>query len=494
MAENSYKGILKSTALFGGVQVLNVLVNIIRGKLVAMILGPDGMGISSLLGSAAATIQQFFSLGLNTTAMREISQAKETNDAQEQSFIVAVFRKLVLLAAIAALIFTAVSSLWLSDFSFGNTEYFWFFIILGFVVFFSLLSNREVTLLQGMREYKRVASCSVIGSLCGLLVGVPLYYIFGIRGIAPAMLVLAVVTFSYNRYNTSKLNIEPANVSVQESIKKGKDMVTLGLLMMLGAVIGNFTTYGLNAFIRYFGSIQDVGLYSAANSITNQYTGMVFAAMATDYFPRLAGVMNNKMADIRSIVSQEAEIVLLIITPLAMLIIMTAPLLIRILLSEDFIVVTDIIRYMGFMVVFKAVCFPLGYVGILKNNKTFFFWTECIWTNVKTFSVFSIFYYLWGINGMGKAALCSSILDLCVVIPLYYYVFNVTYTSECFKMMAKLLVLASLCLFSSLLSSTYVSIAGMLIIFVISCIYVYEQINLRTDLKTKVMSKLRRNG
>lgn len=490
MAENSYKGIMKGTALFGGVQVINVLVNIIRGKLVAVILGPDGMGISSILTSASTTIQQFFSFGLNTTAMREISQARESHNHKAQSFIISVFRRLVLYTAIAAILFTVIGYKLLSSFSFGSTEYSWFFLILGFVVFFTLLSNGELTLLQGMREYKRVASCSILGSICGLLVGVPLYYVFGVYGIAPAMLVLAIVVFSYNRYNTSKLDIKPTNVTIGETLTKGQNMLVLGLLIMLGAVIGNLSTYGLNAFIRFIGSIEDVGLYSAANSITNQYVGLVFTAMATDYFPRLAGVINNSNTDVNNIVSQEAEIVLLVITPLAMLIMITAPLVIRILLSDEFLAVTDIIRYMGFMVIFKAVCFPLGYVGILKNNRKFYFWTECIWTNVKTFIVFSLFYYYCGINGMGIAALCSSVLDVIVTIPLYKYVFDVHFTCVCFKLMATLLFMAGICLVSSLIPSVFISFPSMAIIFVITMRYVYKQIKIRVDILSLVRSKI----
>lgn len=37
-------------------------------------------------------------------------------------------------------------------------------------------------------------------------------------------------------------------------------------------------------FISNFGSLKDVGLYQAANSITNQYVGVVFAAMGADFF------------------------------------------------------------------------------------------------------------------------------------------------------------------------------------------------------------------
>ena len=48
---DSYSHILRYTGLFGGVQGLNILVGIVRNKLVAMILGPDGMGLISLFNS-----------------------------------------------------------------------------------------------------------------------------------------------------------------------------------------------------------------------------------------------------------------------------------------------------------------------------------------------------------------------------------------------------------------------------------------------------------
>ena len=43
-ADNSYGHVLKYTGIFGGVQVLNILVGLVRTKAVALLLGPAGMG------------------------------------------------------------------------------------------------------------------------------------------------------------------------------------------------------------------------------------------------------------------------------------------------------------------------------------------------------------------------------------------------------------------------------------------------------------------
>ena len=63
--KSSYRGIMKGTAIFGGVQVFNILINVIRGKLVAFLLGPEGMGISALFVSTTNIITQFTGFGLS---------------------------------------------------------------------------------------------------------------------------------------------------------------------------------------------------------------------------------------------------------------------------------------------------------------------------------------------------------------------------------------------------------------------------------------------
>ncbi len=52
--DDSYSHILKYTGIFGGVQGLNILMSVVRNKLVAIILGPEGMGLISLFSIPAS--------------------------------------------------------------------------------------------------------------------------------------------------------------------------------------------------------------------------------------------------------------------------------------------------------------------------------------------------------------------------------------------------------------------------------------------------------
>ena len=57
-ASNSYKNIFKATSLFGGVQIYQILINVIRSKFIALLLGPYGVGIQGLLITGTDLVKQ----------------------------------------------------------------------------------------------------------------------------------------------------------------------------------------------------------------------------------------------------------------------------------------------------------------------------------------------------------------------------------------------------------------------------------------------------
>ncbi|MEG2494709.1 MAG: O-antigen translocase, partial [Mucinivorans sp.] len=78
--QKSYRNIAKTTSIFGGVQIIQIFISLIRGKLIAVLLGAAGMGINTILVSVINLISQTSTLGLNFSAVRNISQAHESGD------------------------------------------------------------------------------------------------------------------------------------------------------------------------------------------------------------------------------------------------------------------------------------------------------------------------------------------------------------------------------------------------------------------------------
>ncbi|NSW94260.1 MAG: oligosaccharide flippase family protein, partial [Bacteroidales bacterium] len=118
--QKSYRQIFKATTLFGGVQVFNIIIGIIRSKFIAVLLGPEGMGISGLLTSTTGFISGLTGFGLGTSAVKNISEANATGNRERISVVVTVFRRLVWITGLLGMVVTIILSPWLSKITFGN--------------------------------------------------------------------------------------------------------------------------------------------------------------------------------------------------------------------------------------------------------------------------------------------------------------------------------------------------------------------------------------
>ena len=409
---NSYRSIAKGTAMMGGVQVFSILINIVRGKLVAMFLGPGGMGISSLLNSTVIPIQQFTSLGLSLSAVKDVAEIEDKDNHSKFNHI-SVIRTLSLFTAILGSVVLSCLAPYLSKVTFGDSTYKWHFIALSVMILFTTLADNERAILQGSHSLKRLAYSSLVGSITGLFIGVPLYYFFGTEGIVPAMIILSVVTYCFYRYNEAQIfNSKILSFSQIKSFNPiVRSLLSLGLISMISSLLGTTSNFAINAYIRYAGGVNDVGYFQAANSITNQYVALVFSAMSMDYFPRLASV-SNENDKIRNIVNSQSEIVLLVIAPIICAMICFAPIMIEVLLTKEFLSLQPIIRIFAFAVFFKALAYPMGYISFAKGDKKTFFWLEGVYGNLILVLSSICAYHFWGLIGLAIALVMTYVIVL----------------------------------------------------------------------------------
>lgn len=493
--KESYRNIIMSTMVFGGAQIIVTLINMIRVKFVALILGATGMGLSSLLSNASTCIQQIVLLGINQSGVREVSQACSEQDMALVCRISRMVRTMILISALAGMAGAVVFSPLITRLSVGEPDYLHHFVLLGAVVFFNVLVQGEYTILQGTRQYKSIAYGTIVMPLCGLLLGIPLYYMWGMDGIVPAMILQSAVYYVAMRYFAGRYGLQGRrlpHVSWRYTWQRGKGMIMLGVVMMAAALFGNVTTYALSAFISHTGSMAELGFFQAANTITMQCAGLVFTAMATDYYPKLAGIIHKDMAAAHRLVNQQTEIVMLTITPISMIIISVVPFIISLLLTEEYQVIRQMMRFMGYAVIFKAFCFPVDYMSFSKGDKRFFFCAESILPSVNMLVTFMLFYYFLGLDGLGYAALVYSVTDMIVSLALNRWKYGFRFTGAAVSMFVRLTLIATLCLAFSFVGSPALSYTLMGVTTVACCVYSYRQLDRRIGIKALVMSKIGR--
>lgn len=120
---SSYGNIFKTTFLFGFVQIFNIIVKVGLNKVVAMLLGAEGMGIIGIYNSAIQMIRTGASLGVNQSAVRDISEANACNDNVRFSRIISLTNKVIWFTALLGMGVTIVLSPYLSKWYFGDETY-----------------------------------------------------------------------------------------------------------------------------------------------------------------------------------------------------------------------------------------------------------------------------------------------------------------------------------------------------------------------------------
>lgn len=448
------------------------------------------MGLNSLLVSSITMMNNISGLGLNFSAVREISK---TTDTENRSKIIVIFRRCLVFTAILGFLLTIVFSPVLSYITFSRFDETWIFACLAVSLVLNILSTEAVVLLQGTRNLSAYAKLTVSISLISLCVTIPIYYFGGIKAIIPAIILSSFVSFALSKYYISRIKTSKAEVSKKETIDKGKEMLKLGIAMMAATTIGSTTSYLVNTFIYSYGTASDLGLYQAGMSITSQSIGLVFSAMSIDYFPRLAAVSHDRTKT-RRMVNQQAEITLLLSTPILLVLMVTAPFLIHLLLTAEFMQLEGFIRILALGMFFKAASYPLGTISFSKGDKKTFFLLEGIGINLTTLIFNILGYHLGGFSGLAYSFV--------FVNAVYFIAINIiTFKLYFFKMskslrkifMIQLLILALAFLSFRSLDNLYAYILPVILIFAVF-IFSYKQLDRLIDLKAFILNKFNKKG
>lgn len=486
----SYKSITKATAIFGGTQVMSMMANILKGKLAACLVGAYGLGISALLFSTANPIQQFFTCGLNVSAVKTISSAASDTERSEH---ITCFRRMITALATMAMVATAASAWWLSQLTFGSQDHWPWFIAIAIAVFFLILTSGETTILQGCRQLKQLAICNMAAPMAGLVIAMPLYWCFGIEGIAPSIAALGFVSWCVANHFTRRLNICHSKQTWKETLRRGQSTIIMGASIMGSSIAGSIATYIINTSISHLGSEKDLGFYQSSTSITLQCTSMVFTAMAADYFPHLSSIAKQRHKA-QDLVCKEGEISILIIAPIALALITAAPLAIRILLTSEFDASLFLLRTMSLCLISKAVCFPLDYVCLANGDNKLFLMLEGVWSNVKTIFIVIIGYVMAKLDGIGMALCAGAVIDMAVSIGVNKWKYGISYSNGYYRMATGLTAASIICFFASTWSHTIASYVVMIATTAATWWFTYKNIDERINIREIIKNKFHGKG
>ncbi|WP_125721443.1 oligosaccharide flippase family protein [Flavobacterium ustbae] len=493
MSDNkaSYRQILKSTSIFGSVQFLTILFSVIRTKFIAVFIGAEGMGIIAMLNSILNLINSITGLGVETTAIKSISENYKGDDIRSVSKIASIIKQIMFFTGVLGAVVTIIFSKWISIFSFGNDSQYGSLIILSVTLIFKQLTSSQLVILQGLRKLNFLAKANLYANLFGLLFSIPLYYYFKIDAIVPTIILSSFAALIFSFYYASKVNLPKKDISKQELLNEGKSIVKLGIMLTVSSLLTFLSAYLTQIYISNAGNTEQVGLYSAGFTLLNSYVGLIFTVMSTDYYPRLAAI-NNDNDKVRISVLQQSYISILIITPIIVLFLTFIPIIIRVLYTSKFMEVIPMVCFGIIGMLFKAASFSMGYILIAKGDSKIFTKTAIVF-NTLSFLLNIAGYYFYGLEGLGISFLFYSIIHFfamkIITKKRYNFYFNrKVYVT--FSISFLFCIMSFSCRYIELQVLRSI-VMGMLSI--LSFVYFLYEINRQINLKDSLISAFRNN-
>ena len=431
--DSSYKQIVKATSIFGGVQAYNILLAIVRTKLVAVLLGPAGMGLNGLLTGTTAMVASLTDLGLSFSAVKDIAAAHGSGDARQMAVTAKVFRRLVWFSGLLGTAVTLIAAPWLSEFAFRHRGYTQAFMLVSVTLLLGQLTASRNVLLQGTRRLTDLAKANVAGGTAGLAVSLPFYLLYGDQGIVPAIVASSVAGLAIAAYFGRRVQVQDVEVSTQQTLTLGRSMVAMGIVVSLNGLLLSGTAYLLRVFISSHGSLADVGLYSAGFGVLNTYVGMVFTAMLSDYYPRLTAAIPDDR-QWRQIVNDQANFALLVLAPILIGFIVLIRLVVLILYSDRFLAIDTMMRWAALGVLLKAASWPMGFLFVPKGHARLFFLSELA-GNAYMLALNIAGYHWFGLTGLGIAFCAGYGLYFLQVVMLTHRAYGFHYNGAFFRLL-----------------------------------------------------------
>ena len=409
---DSYLHILKYISLFGGVQVLNVLIGIVRNKFVAMLLGPQGVGLISLFNSTTKLISDSTNFGISMSAVRNISEDYDQKDEEKLTEDIALVRSWSLLAALLGFFICIFLSPLLSRYTFAWDGHTLHFILLSPCVALTALAGGEFAILKGVRKLRALAAISVYNVLGALVLTVPLYYFFGNAAIVPSLVLMALVQLILTIVVSYRLY--PFRVSFQKTfLDKGWGMIRLGTAFVFAGILGSGADLIIRSYLNNVSDIATVGFYNSAFMMTMVYAGMIFSAMETDYFPRLSGANNLKFT-FNQIVNRQIEVTLLLISPLLTFFLLFLPQLILFLYSDKFLPALSMAQVLVLAMYIRAIRLPVEYIPLAKGDSKSYLLLEGLY-DIFLVALVLLGFWKWGLFGAGLGIAGAGLLNLVCV-------------------------------------------------------------------------------
>ncbi len=391
--------VISAIGFLGSAQAVNIACSVLRNKLMAIWVGPAGVGLNSILVSASTLISTATQLNIRDSAVRDLSTPMEKIALETKTAVVRRWSMLLgLLGALCAIVLSPVLSAMAYD---GAISHAIDFALLAPAIFAGAYAAGEFAILQSQDRLKAIAKANLTGGLAATAVSLPLIYLLRLQSIVyvidiyAAAIALAVFFIRQRRDRDIKL----PKLGLRLLWREGRSFIGLGVSISVSVLLASLANYIFSAYISSKSGEAALGIYQSGFTLVNSYVGIIFSAIAVEYFPRLTRfVKRPSMA--RTIMAHEMALVIKLVTVVAVIFVLLSEFIVRWLYSAEFEGVVPFVTYAIVGAVFRGISLCYAYRILAAGDAKAYIFTESI-SVAAGLALNIIAYNHWSYAGLG---------------------------------------------------------------------------------------------
>lgn len=412
------KSIFKAASQTGGAAIIAMIFGVITNKILALVLGLEGLGVFSILGQIQSTAIVLATLGGSTALVQGIASRE---GEERDKYIITTFWLIfiaTLLTTVGFVIFSSwIKQLLLSKDSISEYLIQWLALPIALSIVYSYLC----AVLNGYRAVGRLAIVKIVGAILTALIVYPITnYIksgneFGFILLMSGALLFQTFIALFILYREKWIPSFSYTLGRQEL----RHFFSMSGAVFVTSQVGTIVILSINALIVSYSGLASAGIFNAAWNLSMLYVMLILTSFNTYYLPEMS--RTNSKGDCVKLMINVSRISLFAMIPLITTVIVLKPLIISNLYSPDFIGSTKILTWTLIGDYFKISSYVIATPVVAYARMKVYFWTELAWSVIfLVLSIISVVLFR-SIQGVGVAFM---------VVYMLYFAYYLYYTRK----------------------------------------------------------------
>ena len=458
-----------------------------RTKVVAILLGPEGIGLVSLYQSIIDLVGNVAGLGIASSGVREVAEACASNDSRRIAVATQTLKRLSWLTGVLGWLVTAALSYPLSQWILGSHLHAGAIALLGASLLFTMASGGQMACIQGMRRIGDLAKLQILSMCTSTAVAIGIYFWLREKGILPVLISSAIISFAGSWWYASKLRIEKIDLDWIATWQNSKRLIQLGIAFMWSALMTAGVAFTIRAMITRDLGIEANGIFQSAWAISGMFAGFILSAMGTDFYPRLTAAAHDNSV-MNKLVNEQTEIGLLLALPSLVGTIVFAPIIMKIFYSAKFVAGADLLPWMVLGILFKIISWPMGFIQLAKGATRWFVASETLF-GVSQLLLSAILLKTFGLQGAAYSFATLYVIHAFAMLIISKRLSHFAWNAHAIRLLLLSLILVGITLFIEGRTHEIPNLNIGIILFLLSVLICIREIMMRTSIFNFLVDK-----